>query len=236
MEYKETITVVTVCYNCRNEIEKTINSVINQTYQNIEYIIIDGASNDGTLDIVNKYSSKISLIISEADNGVYDAMNKGIKKSCGKWILFMNAGDTFYDDYVVENTFKNYVDNGESIIYGKVAEIDECNNFTGVVRYGYEKCFPACHQAIFTRTTELKDHPFNTKYKIIADYVFYYHLYKRNPSYLKTNSIIANYNNNGLSRNSYRKMTYEYLIFYLSLFNLKFIKFAFRYLKQSIVK
>lgn len=234
------VTIITVCFNSAKEIEYTLRSVLSQTYNNLEYIIIDGASTDGTLSVIEKvlgdYPQKNVVLKSEPDKGTYDAMNKGIVLATGEWVLFMNSGDSFHDNNVIENSFKDYIDNGESIIYGKVAEIDGSNNYTGVVRYGYEKCFPACHQAIFTRTKELKNHHFKTKYKIIADFVFYYNLYNRNPNYFKTNIIVANYNNNGLSRNSYRRMTYEYLVFYLSSFNLKFIKFAFRYLKQSIVK
>ena len=99
------ISVVTVCYNAVNDIEKTILSVINQTYPNIEYLIIDGGSTDGTMDIVNKYKDKIDVIVSEPDKGIYDAMNKGIDRATGDWINFMNAGDCFFEKETVNSVF-----------------------------------------------------------------------------------------------------------------------------------
>ena len=104
------ISIVTVCYNASSEIEKTMESVLSQSYENIEYIIIDGASTDKTLELVNslasKYNSRKVQIFSELDNGIFDAMNKGIKMATGDWINFMNAGDLFYNENVIENMFK----------------------------------------------------------------------------------------------------------------------------------
>lgn len=105
MEYNNKITIITVCYNALSDLEMTINSVINQTYKDIEYIIIDGGSTDGSLDIIYKYKRYISKWISEPDNGIYDAMNKGIGLATGKWINFMNAGDTFVNSKVLESIF-----------------------------------------------------------------------------------------------------------------------------------
>lgn len=89
------ITVVTVVFNDVQHIEETILSVVNQTYPNIEYIIIDGGSTDGTVDIIKKYEERIAYWVSEPDKGIYDAMNKGIQKAMGEWINFMNAGDVY---------------------------------------------------------------------------------------------------------------------------------------------
>ena len=96
------ISVVTVSYNAVSTIEQTILSVINQTYPNVEYIIIDGGSTDGTVDIIKKYADKIAYWVSEPDKGIYDAMNKGVVVATGEWINFMNAGDIFTDSDVID--------------------------------------------------------------------------------------------------------------------------------------
>ena len=99
------ISIITVVFNCEKYLEETIKSVINQTYDNIEYIIIDGGSSDGTLDIIKKYEDKITYWVSEKDGGIYDAMNKGIELSHGEWINFMNGGDIFFNKTVIEDVF-----------------------------------------------------------------------------------------------------------------------------------
>ncbi|ORM38742.1 hypothetical protein A2G94_05325 [Francisella endosymbiont of Ornithodoros moubata] len=119
-DIKPLITVITVVYNGEAYLEKIILSVINQTYESVEYIIIDGGSTDGTIDIIKKYESKINYWISEAYNGIYDAMNKGIKLATGDWINFMNAGDLFYNLSVLERLHKNF-SLDLSILSGKVA-------------------------------------------------------------------------------------------------------------------
>lgn len=101
MDKESKISVITVCYNCVSVIEQTIKSVLEQTYPNIEYIIIDGGSMDGTVDIIKKYSDTVTYWISEPDNGIYDAMNKGIDMATGDYLNFMNAGDTFFEDKAI---------------------------------------------------------------------------------------------------------------------------------------
>ena len=118
--FKETdtlISIVTVSYNAVLTIEQTILSVINQTYPNVEYIIIDGGSTDGTVDIIKKYANKIAYWVSEPDKGIYDAMNKGGLKATGDFIQFLNAGDWFENEYVIEKIFKDWYKRVD-VIYG----------------------------------------------------------------------------------------------------------------------
>ena len=117
------ISVITIVYNRVNDIQKTIESVVNQTFNSIEYIIIDGASTDGTLDILNRNASKIDILISEKDAGIYDAMNKGLQVATGEFVLFMNAGDSFYNLNVLQNIFEQLTTDAD-IIYGDTMFVD----------------------------------------------------------------------------------------------------------------
>lgn len=116
MELK--ITVVTVCYNAVETIERTLLSVLGQTYPNIEYIIIDGGSTDGTVDIIKKYADRLAYWVSEPDKGIYDAMNKGILRATGDYINFMNAGDLYVSPTTISDLFKHHTD--EEILYGNI--------------------------------------------------------------------------------------------------------------------
>ena len=95
------VTIITVCKNAADSIEKTIKSIVTQSYPNLEYIIIDGASTDGTQNIIKNYEKQLTHYQSEPDNGIYDAMNKGIPIATGDWINFMNAGDYFYNENTI---------------------------------------------------------------------------------------------------------------------------------------
>lgn len=175
------ISIITVTYNAESVLEETMLSVINQTYNNIEYIIIDGGSTDGTIDIIKKYEDKISYWISEPDKGIYDAMNKGIDKAKGDWINFMNAGDSFYDKDIIKKIHKQLVSVKADIFYGGVKHI---------MPYGTKLLnplpprsllynMPCSHQAIFIKKNIQKKFPYNIKFKIAADYNLFYNLYKK---------------------------------------------------------
>lgn len=200
------VTVITVVYNGVISIESTIKSVINQSYSDFEYIIIDGGSKDGTIDIINKYKKNLTYFVSEKDSGIYDAMNKGISNSHGKWLIFMNSGDTFYNSNVLSNVFsKNYENVG--VIYGSVNCYDK---FKSVVIYpksisALKNNMSFCHQSSFVKIELLQKNKFDTKYKIAADYNLYYNLYNQGIKFENCNMCIANYQVEGglSSRNGY---------------------------------
>jgi glycosyltransferase involved in cell wall biosynthesis len=123
------ISIITVVYNGETLIERTIQSVLNQSYSNIEYIIIDGASTDSTMNIIKKYQSKIALLHSGKDRGIYDAMNRGLKDATGDYVLFLNAGDLLFSEDTLEKVFASGSD--ADVYYGNTAVIDEQGNILG---------------------------------------------------------------------------------------------------------
>ena len=152
------ISIITIVYNNARDIEYTITSVLNQSYSNIEYIIIDGASTDGTLAIVNKYKNDIDLIVSEKDNGIYDAMNKGLALATGEYVLFLNSGDELYNAHTLQTVIEK--GNHADIIYGETKLIDEQRAVIGDRRHQAPESFDwqsfrygmnICHQAIYIK-------------------------------------------------------------------------------------
>lgn len=196
------ITIVTVCYNAADVIENTIKSVINQTYDNVEYIIVDGASTDGTVDIIKRYSDRISYWVSEPDKGIYYAMNKAVDVATGDYINFMNAGDVFFDDNVLKEVFdgKTFI---EDVIYGS-----NLLHFTG----GY-KChhpsdikymateMPFCHQSSFTKASVLKAYKFDTMFRSAADCMFFRKLYNNGGTFRRVKKYISVFDVYGFSSN-----------------------------------
>lgn len=214
---KPLISVVTVCFNAVHEIEKTILSVINQAYPNLEYLIIDGGSTDGTMDIVNRYRDKIAVIISEPDKGIYDAMNKGIARATGEWINFMNAGDEFCCSHVIESIFEQRITEEYALIYGNHKELKEGSYisvfpkpFFEVNKFIMFHGKGICHQCIFLRRVIAKEIPFSLKYPICDDFYQVYNIYKKHPtSFLYLNVDIANFDSNGISCTNKEQVYYE---------------------------
>jgi len=173
------ISIVTVVFNGANQIEKTILSILNQSYKKIQFIIIDGGSIDGTKEIINKYKDKINIFISERDNGIYDAMNKGIKYSTGDWVIFMNCGDIFFDTNSL-NIFQNHnkFDN-KILLYGSTSFLRKGKVYIKPPRNlkNIWKGMPICHQSMFIRTSFLRNNLFNTNYTYASDFNQLYEIY-----------------------------------------------------------
>lgn len=200
------ITVVTVCFNAADTIEETIKSVIGQSHNDLEYIIIDGNSSDKTMDIVRKYADRISKIISEPDNGIYDAMNKGIDLATGDYINFMNAGDTFTNIDTVKDIV-SLLDTSSDIIYGDSTMVD----------YNGRHVFSPAesdisilakkpiyrHNASFTRTSLHKKYKFDLSrkvdYKYALDYNNIFTLWHNNAKFQKLDVNVVTWDKRGTS-------------------------------------
>lgn len=199
---KPLVSVITVVYNDSSHILQTMESVLSQTFKDMEYIVIDGGSNDDTVSLIQSKKEKLAYYISEKDAGIYDAMNKGIVQAQGEWVLFMNSGDSFYSETVLEDVFKDYKDNGESYICGNSCLIDEKRKTATIAEAsfdGFKKYMPSFHQSIFARAYELKAHPFVLNYKMLSDFIFFYNLYQRNPISKYIPIVISNYDLGGFS-------------------------------------
>lgn len=169
------ISVVTVTYNNAAELRATIQSVLAQTYPDLEYIVIDGASKDNSAQIIRSYQDRIAHWVSERDTGRYDAMNKGAAAATGEWVLFMNAGDAFHDTEVVADMFQQSHDEAD-LLYGDVLRRYPQEGIERFVRAGSADALPlhmpCCHQSLFARRSLLAQHPFMAQFPISADHEF----------------------------------------------------------------
>ena len=167
---KPLISIITVVYNDIENIEETILSVLSQTYDNIELIVIDGASNDGTAEVIKKYDKKIDYWISEKDGGIFDAMNKGIKVSKGDYINFMNSGDFFTSADLVNEVVKNLDNQRIDLLYGNRNSND--GNYSKInIKYHIQLTYQTiCHQVIFANKNCFENNMFDLKYRWMCDY------------------------------------------------------------------
>ena len=203
LPYKPLITVITVVFNGEKYLEDTILSVLNQTYNNIEYIIIDGGSTDGTIDIIKKYDGQIDYWVSEKDDGLYYAMNKGLFLAVGDWVNFMNCGDSFFEKDTIDKIFKCKNRNG--VIYGDVMFSFDGTNFVYVKAkelIHFWKGMQFVHQASFVSSDLMRKYPFDTSYKLIADYNSLYQIYLSNAEFTYVNLPICNFLAGGISDNN----------------------------------
>ena len=234
---KPLITVVTVVFNGEQFLEETIQSVINQTYDNVEYIIVDGGSTDGTLDIIRKYEYAIDYWLSEKDGGIYDAMNKGIDLAGDGWVNFMNSGDMFFDLHVVKVVSENL---NADLVYGNHAPYTQASNKFEVVDAKFKKDtrnIPFCHQSLFAKSRLLKEFHFDLRYQIAADYNQYLMIKRSNATMKHVSIPVVLYLEGGISAVSKEKVTYEYYDITKKYYpiNAFFVK-VFRLIKYKIFK
>lgn len=173
------VSIITVVYKNKDTIKDAIESVLNQTYKNIEYIIVDGASTDGTVEIIKSYGNKIDKFISEPDNGIYDAMNKGIKLATGDIIGFLNSDDFYASNNVLEKVTNEFIDKKVDSVYGDLVYVDN-KDVTKVVRYWkskpykeglFKKGWHPPHPTFFVKREIYEKYgKFRLEFKIAADY------------------------------------------------------------------
>lgn len=193
--------MVTVCRNALKALRETARSVLSQTYPNMEYVIIDGASADGTADFVRSLGDKIQVFVSEPDKGIYDAMNKGVAKASGEWVIFMNAGDTFYSDDTVEKVFGGDDYPACGVVYGDVAKGDDRGALTvkkaGAPCNSHRMFF--CHQSAFYRRSEILKEPFDISHRMSADIHQVKRLFKKGVKFRQLDFPIAVFDTGGVS-------------------------------------
>lgn len=206
---KPTVSIITVCYNAEKTIENTICSILQQSFTDYEYIIIDGQSEDGTNDIIQKYLSAFAdrgitvKYISEKDDGIYYAMNKGIDMAEGEWIAFMNADDSYYDSEVLQDIFGDGRFKDYDVIYGSTnyindekAEIRKPLNLD-ILRN--QVVF--AHQSSFVKAEVMKQKHFDVTYRLAADYQLILELWLENKRFVELEErIVANFSECGISR------------------------------------
>lgn len=173
------ISIITVTYNSAETVEDTIQSVVNQTYPDIEYIIVDGLSKDNTLDIVKKYGDKIAKVISEKDKGIYDAINKGVDLATGEVVAILNSDDLYSHNRVIESIMKTFTDSGADAVYGDLVYVER-NNTAKITRTWHSgqykegkflKGWMPPHPSFFVkRWCYQRFGKFHTNFKTSADY------------------------------------------------------------------
>ena len=206
--------IVTVTYNAENVLNDTIQSIVTQTYRNVEYIIVDGGSTDGTMHIVNRYRPMISIVVSEPDNGLYDAMNKGIALATGDYICFLNAGDAFHEDDTLQRMVHSLRGMElPDVIYGDTDIVDAEGHFLHKRRLSppkkltwksFENGMLVCHQAFFARTKLAKATPYDLTYRFSADFDWCVRILKQAAVTHHTHLTLIDYLNEGMTTENHQ--------------------------------
>lgn len=212
------VSVITVVFNGEKYLEQTIQSVINQSYKNIEYVVIDGGSTDGTIDILNKYRENISLIVSEPDRGLSDAMNKGANLATGDWVIYLHADDTFTDTNSVQKLINtanedknaNWV-TGYLRFLNSSNEVFRCDKFHKISWLDMLLRNVIRHQATMVRLRKSREITFNEEYKYAMDYDYFLRLWSEygKPKVIKDYIADFRLDGNNLSSNYFASLKDE---------------------------
>ena len=210
--------VITVCYNAQATIEDTIQSVIAQTYLHVEYIIVDGASKDRTLSIINRYRDRITTVVSEPDKGLYDAMNKGLRLATGDYVCFLNAGDSFHEDDTLQQMVHTLRELTElpDVLYGETALVDAEGHFVRMRRLqapehltwrSFRHGMLVCHQAFFAKRTLAE--PYDLSYRFSADFDWCIRIMKKSKVLHNTHLTLIDYLEEGMTTRNHKASLHE---------------------------
>ena len=206
--------IITVTYNAGKVLEDTIQSVISQTYRNVEYIIVDGKSKDNTLEIADKYRDHISKVVSEPDKGLYDAMNKGIRLATGDYLCFLNAGDELHNNETLQQIVHTLKGTAlPDVIYGETAIVDAEGHFLHMRRLSapeqlhwksFKQGMLVCHQAFFARRELAVKHLYDLKYRFSADFDWCIRMMKEAKCLHNTRLTLIDYLNEGMTTQNHK--------------------------------
>ncbi len=189
------VTVITVCRNAIDPLRKTMESVGGQTYENLEYLVVDGASTDGTPEMLAGYAGRLARYVSEPDGGIYDAMNKGAAMATGEWLIFMNAGDVFAAPDVLSRVFAEDRRQAD-VIYGDVVKGGQVKPAESP-RNGHRMYF--CHQSSLVRRSVFLTLPFDVSHRQSADFKQMKQLWLAGRHFCQLHFPIADFDTTGIS-------------------------------------
>lgn len=199
------VSIVTINFNNLQGLKETVSSVIYQTYGNKEMIVIDGGSTDGSAEYIEANKSKFTYSVSEKDKGIYNAMNKGVKQATGDYVIFMNSGDSFFNNDVLKDVFEDK-EISSDVVYGCTlcrtepgkAFLRRPHTLDVMQTYNISAL---CHQSTFIKCSLMKKIGYDERYKLLGDYAFFYYCYQHECSFLEVNKIISIYDTIGASSN-----------------------------------
>lgn len=206
------LSIITINYNNKEGLKRTIKSVLQQTFKDFEWIVIDGGSADGSKALIEQNSEHFVYWVSEMDNGIYQAMNKGIKKAQGDWVLCLNSGDWLYESCTLEKVFANDFE-GYDVVYGNMTAIGENGQrillYEKPISLYYFYNNQICQQAAFFRRELYLEAMYDESYKIAADWAYCIDLVLRGKIFYHIDQMVCFFDDNGVSSTVSEQKTFE---------------------------